>query len=116
MSNYKIVVELDGMKSYYLDEECNVPHRTDGPAFEYINGFKEWYQNGLRHREDGPAVEWADGSYEWFSNDKIHRLDGPAIKHSRENIFDYFWYYEGVYVDCDSQEEFERLVKMKAFW
>ena len=48
-------------------------HRGDGPAIEYNNGYKEWYQDGQRHREDGPAIEWADGSKEWWVNGKRHR-------------------------------------------
>jgi len=28
-------------------------------------GDKAWYLNGLRHRTDGPAFEWADGDKEW---------------------------------------------------
>ena len=28
-------------------------HRDDGPAVEWSNGTKSWYQNGLRHRTDG---------------------------------------------------------------
>jgi hypothetical protein len=55
-------------------------HRLDGPAAEYANGDKEWWQNGKLHRLDGPAVEWADGDKEWYQNGKRHRLDGPAIE------------------------------------
>ena len=43
-------------------------HREDGPAYEGINGTKEWWLNGKYHREDGPAIEWADGSKFWFLN------------------------------------------------
>lgn len=45
-------------------------HREDGPAIEYFNGDKYWYQNNERHREDGPAVELANGKKEWFLNGK----------------------------------------------
>lgn len=54
-------------------------HRDGGPAIEYINGHKEWYQNGLRHRLDGPAIEYINGGKEWYQNGHHHRLDGPAI-------------------------------------
>ena len=55
----------------------------------HSNGTKAWYNLGKRHREDGPAVEYADGNKDWF--------------------------YHGVHVDCSSQEEFERLIKLKVF-
>ena len=53
-------------------------HRTDGPAYIYANGDKEWWVNGLRHRLDGPAVERVNGVREWWVNNKRHRTDGPA--------------------------------------
>lgn len=55
-------------------------HRLDGPAVEYADGLKEWWQNGQRHRTDGPALEYPDGHCEWYQNDKLHRVDGPAIE------------------------------------
>jgi hypothetical protein len=55
-------------------------HRVYGPAIEYPNRRREWYQNGQRHRVDGPAVEYADGYREWWQHGRLHRLDGPAIE------------------------------------
>ena len=55
-----------------------------------------WYEDqndsGTRylHREDGPAVENNDGT-----------------KH---------WYLNGRWINCSSQEEFKRLIKLKVFW
>jgi hypothetical protein len=44
--------------------------------------------------------------------DKLHRLDGPAIEYiSGEKA----WYYKGIKVDCQSQEEFEQKIKLLAF-
>ena len=43
-------------------------HRDDGPAVEWSNGTKSWYQNGLRHRTDGPAIEYSDSGKVWFIN------------------------------------------------
>jgi hypothetical protein len=62
-------------------------HREDGPAVEYPDGHKQWWINGKRHREDGPAIEWGNGDKSWCLNHKIM-----------------------------SQEEFERLMRLKAFW
>ena len=39
-----------------------------------------YYLNDLRHRLDGPAIEWVDGFKEWFNHNKRHRADGPAVE------------------------------------
>lgn len=49
------------------------------------NGTIEYRLNGMLHREDGPAVEWADGHKEWYEYGMLHRLDGPAIEWSSGN-------------------------------
>lgn len=53
---------------YYKDPEMTIRHRTDGPAIEYANGYREWWVNGKRHRLDGPAYEHAKGDKVWFIN------------------------------------------------
>ena len=68
----------DGSKHYYKDKEKTILHREDGPAIEYADGSKGWYQNGKLHRIDGPALEWSDGDVFWYQNGKLHRMDGPA--------------------------------------
>ena len=118
---------------YYLN--CKL-HRIGGPAIEHYNGYKSWYQNGLLHRIDGPAREWSNGSKFWFQNDKLHRIDGPACEYINGDKFWYQndelsrldgparefangekdWWIEGKYIDCNSQEEFERYLKLKLFW
>ena len=43
----------------------------------------------------------------------IHSMSGPAVEKedgSKE------WWIDGVKLDCQSQEEFERYLKQKAFW
>ena len=77
------------------------------------DGNKRWYQNDLLHRTDGPAVEYADGDTRWYQNGKRHRTDGPAIEFGDG---DKSWYYMGLYIDCNTQEEFERLLSLRAFW
>jgi len=52
-----------------------------------LEGDKYWYLHGKLHREDGPAIEFINGTKKWF--------------------------YHGKYIDCDSQEEFERLINKK---
>ena len=74
----------------YWFAENGLLHRDDGPAVEYANGDKQWYVNGFRHRDNAPAVEYVSGAKRW--------------------------YYWGVFIDCDTQEEFEAHLKLKAFW
>jgi hypothetical protein len=64
-------------------------HREDGPAVEYVNGDRSWFIYGKRHRMDGPAVEWGD------------RME---------------WWINGERLDCNTQEEFQRLMRLKGFW
>ena len=77
------------------------------------NGTKEWYLEGNLHREDGPAVEYADGTKEWCLEGKRHRVDGPAIEYPNGNKH---WWLNGISLPCKSQEEFNKLLKLKAFW
>ena len=53
MLGYNVIVDVDGTKSWYLNDEL---HREDGPAIECANGYKEWFLNGVRHRAEGPAM------------------------------------------------------------
>jgi hypothetical protein len=110
MSKSICEIDKDGDKRWYLNGQL---HREDGPAIEHINGDKFWYLNGKRHREDGPACEYAYGDKEWYLNDKLHREDGPAYKGAsgyRE------WHYYGKKLNCKTNKEFLRLIKLKAFW
>ena len=85
---YDIKVDERGTKRYYKPG-TDILHRIGGPAVEYINGEKHWFQNDKFHRLDGPAIEWADGSKSWYQNNKLHRLDGPAYEGSDG---DKYWY------------------------
>jgi len=97
-------------KAWYINGKL---HRLDGPAIEYANGDKKWYKDDLLHREDGPAVEWANGDKEWFIENKIHRVDGPAFEYANG---DKEWYYQDERIECSSQQEFEKLIKLRIFW
>ena len=55
-------------------------HRVEGPAIEYADGRKDWYQKEQLHRVDGPAIEYPDGRKEWYQNGQLHRMEGPAIE------------------------------------
>jgi len=76
-------------------------------------GNKWWYLNNQRHREDGPAVEHIDGYRAWFFNNQYHREDGPAVEYPNGYKV---WFVHGRRINCSSQEEFERLIKLKALW
>ena len=77
------------------------------------DGTKRWYLNGKRHREDGPAIEYADGHKEWWLNGKRHRIDSPAIEYSSGSKC---WYLNNQRIECSTQQEFEQLMRLKAFW
>ena len=87
MQNYNRIEKYDWKTCYYLNDKY---HRIDGPAVELIDGYKAWYQNGILHRLDGHAEECPDGTK--------------------------YWFYEGIGTDCNSQEEFEKYLKLKLFW
>jgi hypothetical protein len=64
--------------------------RVEVTFTSWPDGSKIWYWNGICHREDGPAIEDADGYKAW--------------------------YYHGQQIHCQSNEEFLRIIKLKAFW
>ena len=74
---YHIEVDNEGTRFYY--NSAGQLHRTDGPAIEWGNGNKSWYQNGQLHRTDGAAIEWWDGDKRWYQRGQRHRIDGPAV-------------------------------------
>lgn len=89
-----------------IDDFTNIsPILYDGTYYYHLNG--------LLHREDGPAIEYAGGDKFWLFNGKQHRADGPAVVLTNGNIA---WCYQGKHMNCSSQEEFERLIKLKIFW
>jgi hypothetical protein len=55
-----------------------------------ISGNKYFFLKGEYHREDGPAIEWANGNKSWYLN--------------------------GEFISCKTQEEFERLMRLRSFW
>ena len=64
-------------------------HRLDGPAVEWADGSKAWWQNNRRHRLDGPAREWADGTNEWWQNGvKMTEKEFLAKTQSKELTMD----------------------------
>jgi len=84
MEKYDVEVDERGTVRYFKKGTDQL-HRLDGPAIEFANGTKSWYQNGELHRLVGPAVEYASGVNEWHIDDvkfieaqfkrKINRLN-----------------------------------------
>lgn len=80
----------------------------------YSDGTKKWtLPNGLYHREDGPAVECANGTKYWYINGYYHRECGPAIDRINGTKE---WYINGYRIDCSTNEEFLKLIKLIPFW
>ena len=100
---YRIVVDGYGTRRYYNSN--NQLHRESGPAVEYVDGHKEWYDIGRLHRIDGPAIVYADDSSSWWQDGELHRIDGPAIEWPSGNKA---WYINGVEL---TEAEFNQAVK-----
>ena len=78
-----------------------------------VCGDKVWCkQNEKIHRLNGPAMQFDNGT-RWFQNNKPHRLDGPA-KSFANGVKQ--WFYHGKHIRCYTQEEFERLIKLRLLW
>jgi hypothetical protein len=74
-------------------------------------GDKFYTLHGSYHRDDGPAIIFNSGSKVWYQYGKRHRLDGPAYEGEGMQ----FWYFNDKVIDCSSQKEFEKLLKVINF-
>lgn len=81
---------IDSSGNRYKEDENGDLHCENGPAFISYTGNKHWYIHGNKHREDGPATEYENGYRGWWLN--------------------------GNWIHVDSQEEFERFMKLELFW
>jgi len=67
--------------------------------------------------KDGIVInEYGDLYYS--KNDLFHRLNGPArvISLNEGKNKNYYWWYNGEYIICDSQEYFERIIRLRLLW
>ncbi len=48
-------------------------HKLDGPAIEWTDGGREWFQNGIKHREDGPAFIYFNADKKWLINNVAYK-------------------------------------------
>jgi len=81
----------------------------------YDNGTKYWHNEAGDFHRDGdlPAIEYAEGDKWWCVNGNLHRLLGPAVIWPDGYKA---WWVDGKKIECTTQEEFERLMKLRAFW
>ena len=92
------------------DEDLNKVVDKHGDIHYYKKG------TNIIHRAKSPAAIYIIGSKFWIQNDKYHRLAGPAHEYSDGRKY---WFYKGKWVDCSSQEEFDKFIRLqslKAFW
>src|ERR1039457_1987997 len=107
-----LIISDQGDKVYYKN---GLFHRLDGlPAYEYPDGSLFYYEEGQLHRVgDLPAEDYADGGKRYYENGKLHHLGRPAV----DFINGYKeWWVNGKHLDCNPQEDFEQLMKLKASW
>jgi hypothetical protein len=62
------------------------------------------------HNDNAPAFVWSNGDESWYKHGDLHRIDGPAIDWGNEQQ----WYIDGERIHCKDNEEFLRILKMKA--
>ena len=73
----------DGTKEWWISCDATITANT-APEFIHRSGDEEvWALSkpnlSMRHRTDGPAVEWFNGDKEWWENGvKIREEDGPT--------------------------------------
>ena len=57
---------------------------------ERSSGTRFWFRGNVQHRESGPAYERCNGECSWYLNDEK--------------------------IPCMTQEDFEKYMRLKAFW
>jgi len=87
----------------------NILINRDGVIRYYNN-------NGEFHRLNGPCFI-SNTTKQWCLNGEVHRIDGPAVIYfdTKDYCIPLAWWYHGVRIDCKSQEEFERYIRLLIF-
>lgn len=70
--------------------------------------------------EDGMEYDVIESAFHkaYRLNGKFHRMLGPAMElflEEEDSPVRFTWYYHGTMIPCRTQEEFERILKLKAF-
>ena len=87
-------------------------HRDNGPAVEYKDGTRVWWQSDQLHRNGGPAVEHASGYRAWYQNDQRHRDDGPAIEYADGTRM---WHLNGRFVAQNADPDYQAVLAANGF-
>jgi hypothetical protein len=79
------------------------------------NNYTCYYDNNdFSHRDDGPCCDH-NGNLYYMIHGRYHREDGPAVDIKGSKKFQEWWIH-GKKLDCVSNEEFFKLMKLKSFW
>jgi len=108
--------------TYIIDENTKIikldngielkEHVVVNKNFHYVEYLNE---DDYFHNPIGPArIRTGLGSSykEWYFNGEFHRLDGPAIEFEDGEKM---WYINGSRIPVNSQEEFERYIRLLPF-
>ena len=98
------------MKDLDIEEKW-VP-RARGPKEEFV----DWLDAAGDVRK---SLDTIIGYTGYYKMGKYHRLSGPARIWSKEDPWrpnQKLWFFEGNLIKVKSQQDFERYLKMKAFW
>jgi len=68
-------------------------------------------RDGQEHRKHGPAKEYEDGSKEWYQRGLMHRIDGPAQEQVSDALDSVAYYYAGAVV-VPSRKAYIRMAQM----
>jgi hypothetical protein len=101
------------MKTYVIkDDNGNIISVRNDYGKDYFDDIKK--ATIIKDINDNIQFIEDDDGKRWFNEfGDYHREDGPAIEHYTGKKE---WWYRGNRIECSSQEEFERLIKVKAFW
>jgi hypothetical protein len=89
-----------------LEDDYNI--NADEPILNVGTKYKTWRVGNKLH-----VIDIQDGYEAWYQNDLLHREDGPAQVYASGMQL---WALHGKYLSVNSQEEFERYMKLKGFW
>jgi len=79
--------------------------------------YRDWY-----YKDEIKKTYFINTDYTaYYSHDQqsYHRLSGPARSWGQNNVNfpgRQEWWIDGEKINCSTQEEFEKIVKLKAFW
>jgi hypothetical protein len=116
---------------YWYIKDTQIHHRMDGPAIVRNDGsnLHAWFFHGvyigcktqeefertvkteeeyeLHMSKSGSSNKTPAPEYFYDKNNNLHRMDGPAIETRSYNE----WYFHGIRIVCNTQEQFSRTVK-----